>query len=131
MNATVPPVVQTASAALRCPRCHEEMATYERSGVVIDQCRECRGMFLDRGELERLVDAESGGSGWAGPRMNPPAPTPLPTPGGYRYRAVVIDPGAAYRSEWHPDDGDRHLRGPADEGLRTRSRDPDLGHSPR
>jgi Zn-finger nucleic acid-binding protein len=34
------------------------MRTYERSGVTVDQCGECRGIFLDRGELERLVDAE-------------------------------------------------------------------------
>ncbi|WP_433163623.1 zf-TFIIB domain-containing protein [Kribbella sp. CA-247076] len=34
------------------------MRTYERSGVTVDQCTECRGIFLDRGELERLVDAE-------------------------------------------------------------------------
>jgi Zn-finger nucleic acid-binding protein len=105
MNATVPPVVQPGSAALRCPKCHGQMATYERSGVVVDQCRECRGLFLDRGELERLIDAESGAHGWAGPRMNAPAPTPRPMPGGDPYRDRVIDPRAAYRSEWH-DDGD-------------------------
>jgi Zn-finger nucleic acid-binding protein len=35
------------------------MRTYERNGVVVDQCTDCRGVFLDRGELERLVDAES------------------------------------------------------------------------
>jgi Zn-finger nucleic acid-binding protein len=34
------------------------MRQYERSGVTVDQCLECRGIFLDRGELERLVDAE-------------------------------------------------------------------------
>ena len=34
------------------------MRSYERNGVVVDQCTECRGIFLDRGELERLVDAE-------------------------------------------------------------------------
>jgi uncharacterized protein len=34
------------------------MRNYERSGIVIDQCTGCRGVFLDRGELERLVDAE-------------------------------------------------------------------------
>ena len=43
------------------------MRSYERNGVVVDQCGECRGLFLDRGELERLVEAEgrhwSGGSG--------------------------------------------------------------------
>jgi Zn-finger nucleic acid-binding protein len=36
------------------------MRTYERSGVTVDQCSDCRGIFLDRGELERLVDAEQG-----------------------------------------------------------------------
>jgi Zn-finger nucleic acid-binding protein len=35
------------------------MRQYERSGVIIDQCQECRGIFLDRGELERLADAEN------------------------------------------------------------------------
>jgi Zn-finger nucleic acid-binding protein len=35
------------------------MRSYERNGVTVDQCTECRGIFLDRGELERLVDAES------------------------------------------------------------------------
>jgi Zn-finger nucleic acid-binding protein len=34
------------------------MRAYERNGVTIDQCTGCRGLFLDRGELERLVDAE-------------------------------------------------------------------------
>jgi Zn-finger nucleic acid-binding protein len=34
------------------------MRTYERNGVHVDQCSDCRGLFLDRGELERLVDAE-------------------------------------------------------------------------
>jgi Zn-finger nucleic acid-binding protein len=44
--------------ALTCPKCGGEMRSYERNGVVVDQCTECRGIFLDRGELERLVDAE-------------------------------------------------------------------------
>jgi Zn-finger nucleic acid-binding protein len=44
---------------LSCPKCGADMRTYERNGVVVDQCTECRGLFLDRGELERLVDAES------------------------------------------------------------------------
>lgn len=35
------------------------MRTYERSGITVDQCAECRGIFLDRGELEKLVDAEA------------------------------------------------------------------------
>jgi uncharacterized protein len=45
---------------LVCPKCQGLMRTYERSGVTLDQCAECRGIFLDRGELEHLVDAEQG-----------------------------------------------------------------------
>ncbi len=43
---------------LTCPKCQGTMRTYERNGVHVDQCQECRGIFLDRGELERIVDAE-------------------------------------------------------------------------
>ena len=43
---------------LTCPKCQGAMRTYERNGVHVDQCGECRGIFLDRGELERLIDAE-------------------------------------------------------------------------
>ena len=74
---TTAPALVPAPMALRCPKCAAEMVTFERSGIHLEQCRECRGIYLDRGELERLVDAESGGAGWAGPRMNPPAPIPL------------------------------------------------------
>lgn len=43
---------------LTCPKCGAEMRSYERNGVTVDQCSGCRGVFLDRGELERLIDAE-------------------------------------------------------------------------
>ena len=45
-------------ADLVCPKCQSAMRSYERNGVTIDQCTGCRGVFLDRGELERIVDAE-------------------------------------------------------------------------
>ena len=43
---------------LICPKCQGAMRSYERSGITVDQCADCRGIFLDRGELEHLVDAE-------------------------------------------------------------------------
>jgi uncharacterized protein len=43
---------------LICPKCGSEMRSYERNSVMVDQCTGCKGIFLDRGELERLVDAE-------------------------------------------------------------------------
>ena len=54
------PDAMTASTGLRCPKCDSPMRTYERNGVHVDRCIECGGLFLDRGELERLVDAEAG-----------------------------------------------------------------------
>lgn len=47
-----------ATTTLTCPKCGGQMRSYERSGVTIHQCADCRGIFLDRGELERLTDAE-------------------------------------------------------------------------
>lgn len=55
---------------LMCPKCQSPMRSYEWSGVTVDQCANCQGVFLDRGELERLVQAEdthySGGAGQYG-----------------------------------------------------------------
>ena len=90
MNRSAHPLIPTP-VALRCPKCAAGMVTYERSGIHLDQCRECRGIFLDRGELERLVDAESGGAGWTGPRMDPPAPVGLPSAGVPRTKARPVE----------------------------------------
>ena len=62
---------------LTCPKCHGPMRTYERNGVHVDQCTECRGIFLDRGELERLVDAETAWHG--GPAAAPAAASHQPS----------------------------------------------------
>jgi hypothetical protein len=59
--------------ALVCPRCQGPMRTYVRGGLVVDLCEDCRGMFLDQGELERLIDAEGGG--WSGIVAAPGDPT--------------------------------------------------------
>ena len=41
-----------------CPRCDAELLERERSGITIDFCSSCRGVWLDRGELENLVTRE-------------------------------------------------------------------------
>lgn len=56
---------------LRCPRCGGEMEQYDRSHVIIDQCSRCGGVFLDRGELERLMDAEGSYYGSRGVEHRP------------------------------------------------------------
>ena len=49
-----------ADRVLRCPSCDGPMQVAERRGVLIDVCRECRGVFLDRGELDKLLDVAEG-----------------------------------------------------------------------
>ncbi len=46
-------------STLTCPKCASEMRNYERNQVHVDQCTGCGGLFLDRGELEALVNAEN------------------------------------------------------------------------
>lgn len=35
------------------------MESIERNGLTVERCSECGGLFLDRGELERLLEAEA------------------------------------------------------------------------
>jgi hypothetical protein len=74
------------------------MRSYERNGVTIDQCTGCRGVFLDRGELERLVDAE--GAFYAGRQQSREQPTHEQP---YREQA--------YRRDHDDDDDDKYRRG--------------------
>lgn len=83
---------------LTCPKCAGQMRSYERNGITIDQCADCRGIFLDRGELERLVEAEDvhyGGRGGGQPEM--PGPGPAQDP-----RGVYEDP--RYTEQGYPQD---------------------------
>lgn len=42
---------------MRCPVCLEvQLVMAERQGIEIDYCPECRGVWLDRGELDKLID---------------------------------------------------------------------------
>ncbi|HWG85465.1 MAG TPA: zf-TFIIB domain-containing protein [Deinococcales bacterium] len=43
---------------LLCPNCQAGMKRVEREGVHIDVCPECRGVWLDRGELEAILEGE-------------------------------------------------------------------------
>ncbi len=40
---------------LLCPNCQAGMQEVNRNGVMIDICSQCRGVWLDRGELEKLL----------------------------------------------------------------------------
>lgn len=61
---------ERGSTGLMCPKCGAEMRSYERNNVTIDQCTQCRGIFLDRGELEQLIEQETSYfAGGGGARM--------------------------------------------------------------
>ena len=51
------------AAMMHCPRCHTaELVERERTGIQIDICTSCRGVWLDRGELEKLIARDSSAS---------------------------------------------------------------------
>lgn len=56
-----------ANVGLVCPKCQGTMSTHARNGVEIEQCERCRGLFLDLGEFERLLAAESSFLGQGSP----------------------------------------------------------------
>lgn len=41
---------------MKCPRCDVTLLLSERSRIEIDYCPECRGVWLDRGELDKLLE---------------------------------------------------------------------------
>ena len=41
---------------LMCPNCNASMQNVSRAGVDIDMCPSCRGVWLDRGELDKILD---------------------------------------------------------------------------
>ncbi len=59
---------------MQCPKCHGVMRTYNRSGVHIEQCDSCRGIFLDYGELETLSQLEAQWAHQAPPPHSGPVP---------------------------------------------------------
>lgn len=55
---------------MKCPVCADEnLVMTDRQGVEIDYCPKCRGVWLDRGELDKIID-----------RTQPEAPQARPAP---------------------------------------------------
>jgi len=87
---------------VRCPLClDEELIAHIRDGVQVERCARCRGLWLDRGELDKLLDLAAARA----PRPDPatPARTEPPRP--------VADRRPADVEPWHDrdrrDDRDR------------------------
>ena len=41
---------------MKCPTCAIDLVMSERSGIEIDYCPTCRGVWLDRGELDKIIE---------------------------------------------------------------------------
>jgi uncharacterized protein len=41
---------------MKCPNCNVNLVMADRSGIEIDYCPECRGVWLDRGELDKIIE---------------------------------------------------------------------------
>jgi uncharacterized protein len=41
---------------MKCPKCHTDLMISDRQGIEIDFCPQCRGVWLDRGELDKLIE---------------------------------------------------------------------------
>jgi hypothetical protein len=46
---------------LSCPKCPGRLETYSFQGYVLDRCRECGGIWMDKGELEGVIHKVSRG----------------------------------------------------------------------
>ena len=80
---------------MKCPYCTDTtLVMTERQGVEIDYCPSCRGVWLDRGELDKLLDRAAGSAQTA---PVPPQPTP--------------QVAAAYHGRRDFEDSDLHPRG--------------------
>jgi uncharacterized protein len=73
-----------------CPRCGTNLTMTERHGIEIDYCSQCRGVWLDRGELDKILDRTaampqegSPAGGWTQPA---PPPYPASAPSGWQGR---------------------------------------------
>jgi Zn-finger nucleic acid-binding protein len=63
-----------AMSSMLCPVCHVGLAMSNRQGVEIDYCPQCRGVWLDRGELDKIIERSTS------------LPPSTPVPGRQSYR---------------------------------------------
>ena len=41
---------------MKCPVCSVDLQMTERQGIEVDYCPQCRGVWLDRGELDKIIE---------------------------------------------------------------------------
>ena len=77
---------------MKCPTCPEtNLVLSERQGIEIDYCPDCRGVWLDRGELDKIIERAAAAQEQYSPepyREAPPASRPAPMmQGSHKYHS--------------------------------------------
>lgn len=62
------------AAGMPCPVCNVSLVMSDRQGVEIDYCPQCRGVWLDRGELDKIIERSAAEHSPAPSRAAPPPP---------------------------------------------------------
>ena len=88
------------AVGMPCPVCKVALVMSDRQGVEIDYCPQCRGVWLDRGELDKIIERSAAHD--SGPAPQPQAPQ-APPPGVQR----APDPYAGRPAYYGDDDGRR------------------------
>ena len=83
---------------LLCPNDNSSMQTVDRGGVQFDMCPTCRGVWLDRGELEKLMAADAQDSS-PPPQSSPQGAPPLQQPWNSSYSGRGEQGGYGERGE--------------------------------
>lgn len=68
-----------AAVGMPCPVCKIPLVMSERQGVEIDYCPQCRGVWLDRGELDKIIERsqeDTAPAAPAAPVQHQPQPAP-------------------------------------------------------
>ena len=85
---------------MKCPNDEATLVMSERAGVEIDYCPECRGVWLDRGELDKILDrAEAEASRSALPPRAPTRDVQYPPQPAYNDRDRRYEGQGGYRKK--------------------------------
>ncbi len=85
---------------MKCPICpNTDLLMTERSGIEIDYCPQCRGVWLDRGELDKIIERSSGDPVQvaAAPGVQIPRPGSQPYDSKHGYHDKHYDEQHGYR----------------------------------
>ena len=64
-------MTDTTAQAMLCPTCRIPLSMSERQGVEIDFCPQCRGVWLDRGELDKIIERSESATASVSPPAAP------------------------------------------------------------